>query len=136
MNAPEQAPATDDIEARMNEVLRAQRDDYMKEGVVSAETRIDRLERGIDAILKYQDKIVAALNEDFGCRPREVSLLTVSSSTPSATRRRLCSSLRRLFAAPALRGRVIFVFWVFLRLRMMIFCKIPGNPLRKNGRDK
>ena len=76
MNAPEQAPATEDIEARMNEVLRAQREDYMKEGVVSAETRIDRLERGIDVVLKYQDKIVAALNEDFGCRPREVSLLT------------------------------------------------------------
>jgi coniferyl-aldehyde dehydrogenase len=60
----------------MNTVLETQRADYLKEGVVSAETRIDRLERGIDVLIKYHDKVVEAVNADFTCRPREVSLLT------------------------------------------------------------
>jgi coniferyl-aldehyde dehydrogenase len=76
MNAPEQIPTKNDIESRMQAVLEAQRADYLKEGVVSAETRVDRLERGIDVQIKYQEKLVEALNSDFGCRCREVSLLT------------------------------------------------------------
>ena len=76
MNAPEQIPVQDDIEAQMKATLTMQREDYLKEGVVSAATRIDRLERGIDVLIKYQDKVVEALNTDFTCRPREVSLLT------------------------------------------------------------
>lgn len=76
MNAPQQVPALSDIEERMQEVLASQKQDYLAEGFVSAETRIDRLDRGIDALLEYQDKIVEALNSDFSCRPREVSLLT------------------------------------------------------------
>ena len=76
MNAPEPLPVQGDIEAQMKATLDQQREDYLKEGVVSAATRIDRLERGIDALIKYQDKIVEALNADFTCRPREVSLLT------------------------------------------------------------
>ena len=76
MNAPEQLPVQGDIEVQMKATLDQQREDYLKEGVVSAATRIDRLERGIDALIKYQDKIVDALNVDFTCRPREVSLLT------------------------------------------------------------
>jgi coniferyl-aldehyde dehydrogenase len=76
MNAPEQSPVQGDIETQMNTVLETQRADYLKEGVVSAETRIDRLERGIDVLIKYHDKVVEAVNTDFTCRPREVSLLT------------------------------------------------------------
>ena len=76
MNAPEQSPVQGDIETQMNTVLETQRADYLKEGVVSAETRIDRLERGIDVLIKYHDKVVEAVNADFTCRPREVSLLT------------------------------------------------------------
>jgi coniferyl-aldehyde dehydrogenase len=76
MNAPEQVPALGDIETQMNETLELQRQDYLQEGVVSAATRIDRLERGIDVLLKYQGQLVEALNTDFSCRPREVSLLT------------------------------------------------------------
>ena len=48
---------------------------------MSAEVRIDRLERGIDVTLKYQDKLVEALNTDFSCRSREVSLLTDVASS-------------------------------------------------------
>jgi coniferyl-aldehyde dehydrogenase len=76
MNAPEQHPVQDDIETQMKATLDQQREAYLKEGVVSAATRIDRLERGIDALIKYQGKIVEAVNADFTCRPREVSLLT------------------------------------------------------------
>jgi coniferyl-aldehyde dehydrogenase len=76
MNAPQSIPQLEDIEAKMISVLEAQRADYLKEGAVSAETRIDRLERGIDGLIKYQDKFVEAMNIDFSCRPRQVTLLT------------------------------------------------------------
>lgn len=76
MNAPEQLPVEGDIESRMQAVLEAQRSDYLKEGVVSAETRIDRLNRAIDIQIKHQARLVEALNSDFSCRCREVTLLT------------------------------------------------------------
>jgi coniferyl-aldehyde dehydrogenase len=60
----------------MQAVLEAQRADYLQEGVVTADTRIDRLNRGIDIQIKYQAKLVEALNSDFSCRSRQVSLLT------------------------------------------------------------
>lgn len=76
MNAPEQLASQSDIEQRMQATLEAQREDYLKEGVVSVETRIDRLQRGVDVLIKHNAKIVDALNSDFTCRPREVTLLT------------------------------------------------------------
>lgn len=76
MNAPQQPPVQSDIETQMKATLDMQRQDYLQEGAVSAATRIDRLDRGIDVLIKYQDKLVEALNTDFTCRPREVSLLT------------------------------------------------------------
>ena len=76
MNAPEQVPVQDDVESQMQAALASQREDYLQEGIVSAETRIDRLDRGIDGLIRYQDKLVQALNADFACRPREISLLT------------------------------------------------------------
>jgi coniferyl-aldehyde dehydrogenase len=84
MNAPQNIGSIEDIEQRMQQVLDAQRQDYLREGEVSAETRIDRIDRGIDVLLKYQDKVVDALNTDFSCRAREVSLLTdvAASVTP------------------------------------------------------
>ena len=84
MNAPQTIGSIEDIEQRMQQVLEAQRQDYLREGEVSAETRIDRIDRGIDVLLKYQDRMVAALDSDFSCRAREVSLLTdvAASVTP------------------------------------------------------
>ncbi len=84
MNAPQTVATIEDIEQRMLQVLEAQRQDYLRAGAVSAETRIDRLDRGIDVLLKYQDKVIEALNSDFSCRAREVSLLTdiAASVTP------------------------------------------------------
>lgn len=76
MNAPQNVPVQGDIEEKMKAALDLHRADYLSEGVVTAETRIDRLQRGVDIIVKYSDKLVDALNSDFTCRPREVSLLT------------------------------------------------------------
>jgi coniferyl-aldehyde dehydrogenase len=76
MNAPQQLPAQGDIEQQMKAALEKQREAYLKEGVVSAETRIDRLQRAVDILIKYNEKVVDALNTDFTCRPREVTLIT------------------------------------------------------------
>lgn len=91
MNAPETVTTGNDpITDAMMKVLDAQRQDYINEGHVSAETRIDRLNRGIAAVAKHQDALVEALNTDFSCRPRELSMLTdiAGSITPmkSATK--------------------------------------------------
>lgn len=64
------------MENAMRAVLDTQRSDYLTEGAVSAATRRDRLERGIDVLLRYQGRIIEALHSDFSCRTREVTLLT------------------------------------------------------------
>ncbi len=77
MNAPEQAPVDiDPISQRLTAVLEAQRADYIAEGKVSAEVRIDRMRRGMNSVAKHKDKLVEALNADFSCRPRQLSMLT------------------------------------------------------------
>ena len=73
MNNPETANRLSDA---MSKVLEAQREDYLNEGHVSAKVRMDRMRRGMNAIHKHQDLLVDALNTDFTCRPRELSLLT------------------------------------------------------------
>ena len=72
------------IGAMLRSALDAQREDYLQQGAVSAATRIDRIDRGIDVLLTYQHKLVDALNTDFSCRSREVTLLTdiAASLTP------------------------------------------------------
>ncbi len=82
MNAPERmTDAHDPITESMMKALEAQREDYLNEGHVSAEVRIDRMRRGMEAVHKHQDRIVEALNTDFSCRPREVSMLTDVSAS-------------------------------------------------------
>lgn len=54
--------------ARSNAVLQEQRDSFLREGAPSAERRKDRLQRAIRMLLAYQDRIVAAVSEDFGAR--------------------------------------------------------------------
>jgi coniferyl-aldehyde dehydrogenase len=76
MNAPQQVGIESDAETRMLEALKAQRASYLQEGAVSAETRIDRIDRAIDSLIRYGDRISEALNADFTCRPREVTMLT------------------------------------------------------------
>jgi coniferyl-aldehyde dehydrogenase len=78
------APDNTKVAIMLRAALDAQRGDYLQQGAVSAKTRIDRLDRGIDVLLKYQDKLVDALNTDFSCRSRQVTLLTdiAASLTP------------------------------------------------------
>ena len=76
MNAPQANPINTDAEEKMQELLRLQRESYLAEGEVSAETRIDRLDRTIDVLVANAEKISDAMNSDFGCRPRQVNLMT------------------------------------------------------------
>ena len=76
MNAPQTVGQAGDTETRMQETLEAQRQDFLREGAVSAETRIDRIDRAMDAVLKHQDRLCEALDSDFSCRARQVTLLT------------------------------------------------------------
>lgn len=70
------APDLNNTESNMLAMLEAQRADFLQEGLVSAAARIDRLDRGIDALLRYADKLAEAVHADFSCRPREITLLT------------------------------------------------------------
>lgn len=76
MNAPVSATQDNDITTELQNLLDRQRDAYLAEGAVDAGTRVDRLERGIDVVYANRDRIVEALNSDFSCRSREVTLMT------------------------------------------------------------
>lgn len=76
MNAPVSAAKDNDIASELQAMLERQREAYLSEGAVSADVRIDRLERGIDVVYARRDRIVEALNSDFSCRSREVTLMT------------------------------------------------------------
>ena len=65
-----------DSESAMRALLESQRSDFLAEGPVSAATRLDRLDRGIDALVRFADKLAEAVHADFSCRPREITMLT------------------------------------------------------------
>jgi coniferyl-aldehyde dehydrogenase len=60
----------------MHSLLERQREDYLREGVVSAERRKDRLERAIGLLKAHQQRLVDAMAADFGHRSHHQSLLT------------------------------------------------------------
>ncbi|MFN2287606.1 MAG: coniferyl aldehyde dehydrogenase [Chromatocurvus sp.] len=76
MNAPASVKQDNEITTELQTLLDRQRDAYLAEGAVDAETRIDRLDRGIDVVYANRDRIIEALNSDFSCRSREVTLMT------------------------------------------------------------
>lgn len=76
MNAPTKEILDTDIKQKMLKTLQHQRDSYIDQGFVSAETRIDRIDRAIDILVTHSEAISEAMNEDFGCRPRETNLMT------------------------------------------------------------
>lgn len=81
MNAPQQINVDGDIETGMQAVLKAQREDYLRAGAVSAEIRIDRIDRAIDLLIRHAGTISEALNADFTCRARQVNILTDVASS-------------------------------------------------------
>ena len=57
-------------------VLDIQRSAFRKEGPVALATRIDRIDRCIALLVDNQGAICEAVNRDFGCRSRYVTLMT------------------------------------------------------------
>ena len=77
MSQPETLnPARRDAPASVAEdILQRQRIAFRTDGIPDLATRIDRVERLQAMVLDNSDDFVAALAEDFGTRPREVSVL-------------------------------------------------------------
>ncbi len=61
---------------QMRAILDKQREAQLAEGAPSARKRIDRINRAIDLLVRYQDEICDAMSSDFGHRSREQTLLT------------------------------------------------------------
>ena len=57
MNAPQQVVVSPDVEIKMQEALAVQRESYLQEGYVSAEARIDRINRAIDVLIRHANRI-------------------------------------------------------------------------------
>lgn len=72
MNARQQHEIDAASSMSMQATLEAQRSSYLKEGEVSASTRIDR---AIDALVYHSKTLSEAMSEDFGCRPRQINLV-------------------------------------------------------------
>ena len=60
----------------MDEVLKLQREHFLKEGPPSYELRIDRLKRVKDIVIQNKERITEALNADFGARSQSQSLIS------------------------------------------------------------
>ena len=60
----------------MDEVLKLQREHFLKEGPPSYELRIDRLNRVKDIVIQNKERIMEALNADFGARSQSQSLIS------------------------------------------------------------
>ncbi len=60
---------------KIAEIIAKQRDAFISEGYVSAETRIERINRCIDLILDNAEAINEAINSDFASRCRETTLI-------------------------------------------------------------
>ncbi|MCH5644875.1 MULTISPECIES: aldehyde dehydrogenase family protein [unclassified Gordonia (in: high G+C Gram-positive bacteria)] len=63
-------------EHTMAELVEIQRAAFLRDGIPSADVRIDRITRLSALLLDNAEEIAEALAEDFGSRPRELSLAT------------------------------------------------------------
>ena len=75
MNRPVQ-PSIEETKARMSAILELQKRLQTSKGAPDARLRKDRLTRAISLVLEHKDELLAALNEDFGARSRDMSLFT------------------------------------------------------------
>ncbi len=67
--------------ARLNQLLAIQKAAQLRDGIPSAEVRINRIDRCIGLLVDHAEQIVDALSEDFSCRARETSLVTDVASS-------------------------------------------------------
>ena len=63
-------------DSKMNDVLEMQKDYFIKNGPPSLELRIDRLNRLKNLILNNKTEIIKSINDDFGNRSDNASLLS------------------------------------------------------------
>jgi len=71
------APYTQgDASACLQAILATQRSAFRAEGPVAAATRIDRIDRCIALLVDHKEAICEAVNRDFGCRSKYVTLMT------------------------------------------------------------
>ena len=68
----------------MNAALAKQKAAHLRDGIPSAEVRIDRLNRAIGLLVDFQDEIEDALMKDFGHRSKDASRFTDVASSISA----------------------------------------------------
>ena len=71
-----QAPAAATSTADIQTLLARQKAAHIRDGAPSAKVRIDRLDRCINLLVQYDQKIVEALNADFGNRAAAVTGIT------------------------------------------------------------
>lgn len=76
MNADSPVSTQDTISTELQAKLQLQRQAFEREGAVAYETRVDRINRCIDLLVDQQDRICEAVDKDFGCRSRHVTLMT------------------------------------------------------------
>src|SRR5436305_10367653 len=74
--APNVSGSELDISTEMQRVLDAQKKAHTKEGPLSAERRIEWLDRAVNLLVGHKDAIAEALREDFGHRSVHATLLT------------------------------------------------------------
>lgn len=75
MNRPVQ-PSVEETKARMSAILELQKRLQTSKGAPDARLRKDRLTRAVNLVLTHKDEFLAALNEDFGARSKDMSLFT------------------------------------------------------------
>jgi coniferyl-aldehyde dehydrogenase len=69
-------PIETDAQSDMQRVLDRQKKAHIKDGPVSAEKRIDWIDRAIDLLVTHKDEITDAMREDFGHRSVDASSFT------------------------------------------------------------
>lgn len=85
MTDPNTAAAeTDTSLAEMQAMLQTQRDAVRAEMPVGLDARLDRLDRAIALLRKYEERFVAAMDDDFGHRSADQSRLTDIASSIGA----------------------------------------------------
>jgi coniferyl-aldehyde dehydrogenase len=61
--------------AELKKVFAGQRGAFMRDGIPTAEVRIDRIDRAIGLLVDHKQAICEAISEDFGCRAHEQTML-------------------------------------------------------------
>lgn len=75
MNARQQHEIEVTSGMNMQAASEAQPFSYLNEGEVSASSRINRIDRAIDALVRHSGTLSEAMTEDFSCRPGQINLV-------------------------------------------------------------